>query len=122
MKLLYLLFALVNGENFIRNFNTPSCKNCVYYRPSIHNEFTSTLNKCTLFGEKDIITDEITYDYADTCRRDEKKCGLFGFGFKKEKNIKLKMVKHTIGRKLPNWLLVLSILWLLKVVVIKIHY
>ena len=122
MKLLYILFVVVNSEQFIRNFNTPSCKNCVYYRPSIHNEFTSTLNKCTLFGEKDIITDEITYDYADTCRRDEKKCGLFGFGFKKEKNIKLKIAKHTIGRKLPNWLLLLSIVWFFKVIIIKINY
>jgi hypothetical protein len=122
MKLLYLLFVLVNSEPFIRNFNIPSCKNCIHYRPSIHNEFTSTLNKCTLFGEKDIITDEITYDYADTCRRDETKCGPVGFGFKKEKNIQLKIANHTIGRKLPNWLLVLSILWLFKVIIIKIHY
>ena len=63
----------------IRNVDNPACKNCMYYRTRLFdNDFTSSFNKCSKFGEKDIMTDEITYDYADICRYDESKCGKGG--------------------------------------------
>jgi hypothetical protein len=42
------------------------------------SDFTSTLNICEKFGNKNIITDKITYDYADLCRQSDTKCGEEG--------------------------------------------
>ena len=79
----------------IRNGDINACKNCMYYRPKpFGTDFTSCLNKCSRFGEKDIITDEITYDYADSCRKDESKCGKIGKEFKREPRLWLKKLKY----------------------------
>ena len=83
----------------IRNNDMPACKNCIHYRPKLFvDEFTSPLNKCDRFGEKNIISDEITYDYADICRSDESKCGKEGREFKKQPLIVLKRLKYAIFR------------------------
>ena len=108
MKIIYFLLYFVNCSPIITNVNIPSCKNCKYYNPSHYNDFTS-LNKCNKFGEKNIITDEITYNYADTCRNDESKCGKDGKYFEKESNVNLKIIKYKIINDLPNILLVSSL-------------
>jgi len=120
MKIKNILFLMINcrsisshninSNKIIKNMHIPSCKNCIYYKPSSANDFTSTLNKCEKFGEKNIITDEITYTYADTCRHDENLCGKEGHYFEKEKNIDLKIMKHKITRNLPNIFLILALL------------
>jgi len=100
--ILYLLFSLVNGEPIIKNINIPSCRNCIYYKPAnYNNDFTSSLNRCKQFGEKDIVTNEIKYDFADMCRQNEEKCGKKGKYFEEEKNIDLKILKHSIVSNLP---------------------
>jgi hypothetical protein len=100
--ILYLLFSLVNCEPIVKNINIPSCKNCIYYKPSnYNNDFTSSLNRCKKFGEKDIVTAEIKYDFADMCRKNEEKCGNQGKYFEEEKNIDLKILKHAIISNLP---------------------
>jgi hypothetical protein len=108
MRLIYLLFFLSNsiyGDRIIKNINIPSCKNCKYYMPSITNfEFTSTFNKCEKFGEKNIITDKISYKYADYCRTDETKCGMDGKYFIEEENIVYKILLHRIGSFSPYFL------------------
>ena len=109
MKLLrlgHLFFGLLNqnhlSEKFIKNVDLPSCKNCIHYMPSVyHLEFTSTLNRCSKFGEKDMITDEIKYDFAESCRRDEKKCGEKGEYFEEEPNLMLKMTMHRLSSLSP---------------------
>ena len=79
MKLLYLLFAIVNSEQIIKNINIPSCRNCIHYKPSYYtSDFTASFNKCDKFGDKNIITNKISYDYADMCRSNEDKCGNKG--------------------------------------------
>jgi len=91
MKLSFLSLCIFKPNKIIKNINIPSCKNCIYYKPNIlHNDFTSTYNKCEKFGEKDIITDEITYKFANFCRDDESMCGKEGKYFEEEKNIKFK--------------------------------
>jgi hypothetical protein len=83
--------------------NVPSCKNCIYYKPSIQsNDFTSSLSKCEKFGSKDIVTDEITYDYASSCRNDESLCGKQGTYFELDKNIEMKTLKYVILGNIPN--------------------
>lgn len=119
MKLLYLLSPLllqfVSSERIIKNFHIPSCKNCKFFKPSFTNsDFTSTLNKCEKFGEKNIITDEITFKYADLCRSDESKCGKEGIYFEEEPNIDLKILKHTFVYNFPNLLIILSTILILR--------
>ena len=107
MKTLYLLVVIVNSEQIIKNINIPSCRNCVYYKPSYYTtDFTASYNKCNKFGNKNVITNEITTEFADMCRRDENKCGNIGKYFEQEKNIELKIVTHQIISRLPNILMV----------------
>jgi Pyruvate/2-oxoacid:ferredoxin oxidoreductase delta subunit len=114
MKLFILLFFFHNfitSSPIIKNTNFPSCKNCIYYKPSIHsNEFTSSLSKCEKFGSKDIVTGEITYDYANSCRNDELLCGKKGNYFEIEKNIEMKMLKYFILGNIPNIIIIMYFL------------
>lgn len=124
MKFIYLLFYFyffsINSEKIIKNINIPSCKNCIYYKPTMFdNDFTSPFVKCHKFGEKDIITDKITYKYADSCRNDESLCGKEGKYFEEEKNIDIKVFKHSIFKPfnlimIPYILYILSIIKLFK--------
>jgi bifunctional pyridoxal-dependent enzyme with beta-cystathionase and maltose regulon repressor activities len=79
----------------------------MYYKPNTYNEFASTLNKCEKFGMKDIITDEIHYDFVDSCRRDEEKCGNKGKFFTLEENLPAKMITHFMVTKSPYALVIL---------------
>lgn len=85
------------SNQLIRDIEFPSCKNCVHYRPTYwSSDFTSLSNKCNKFGAKDVVTDEITYDYAAVCRRQEDKCGKEGKYFEKQPFLILKKIKHKI--------------------------
>lgn len=95
---LFLLFAATTtttAEKTIRNLNIPSCKNCIHYKAVPYNfDFTSTYNRCEKFGEKDIMTDKIKYDFANLCRGDETQCGKEGKYFEEEENLDLKIFMH----------------------------
>ena len=112
MKFIFFLISIVECKQIIRNANIPSCKNCIYFNPKYtNNDFTSSLTRCTKFGDKNILTDEITYDFADCCRNDETKCGKEGKYFEQEKNINLKILKHKIISNIP--LLSIIAIWFL---------
>ena len=88
---------MVPSNKIIKNINYPSCRNCIHYKPnSYYSDFTSILSKCEKFGEKNIITDEIKYNFADSCRDNESKCGKEGKYFEEEKNINMKILLHKI--------------------------
>jgi hypothetical protein len=107
---------MVQCKQIIRNANIPSCKSCIYFNPNyINNDFTSYLTQCTKFGNKDILTDVITYDFAYSCRDDETKCGKEGKYFEEEKNINLKILKYKIISSIP--LLSIVTIWVLSVFV-----
>jgi len=108
MKILYLLFAIVNSEQIIKNINIPSCRNCIYYKPPYYSsDFSASYSKCNKFGTKDIITNKISYnEFADSCRRDKDKCGNEGKYFELEKNIELKIFTHQIISNIPTLLLI----------------
>jgi hypothetical protein len=102
MRLKSLFLTMVPTDKIIKNMEFPSCKNCIYYKPSfLNNDFTSTFNKCEKFGVKDIITDKITYNFANFCRDDETMCGKEGKYFEKEKNIRFKVFRHKIISNFP---------------------
>jgi len=96
MRSRYLLLSLSASNKIIKNIDIPSCRNCIHYKPTAYNDFSSRLNRCEKFGSKDIITDEITYDFVDFCRDDETRCGKNGKYFEEEKNIDWKIIKHKI--------------------------
>ena len=74
LKLLKLLLLVPK----IKNMEYPACKNCVHYIE--HNDYS--LSRCAFFGEKNLITGEIKYNYADLTRKDE--CGVSGKYFEKK--------------------------------------
>ena len=103
---LYLLcVGSVHSKSFILNYNLKSCRNCVHYQPSSYNEFESSYNKCNLFGKKDIVTNKVTYDYVDSCRMDDSKCGMHAKYFEEEPNIEFKIMKHQLIKNAPYTLL-----------------
>jgi Pyruvate/2-oxoacid:ferredoxin oxidoreductase delta subunit len=73
----------------------PACKQCRFYKPDHHfREYGSIYGTCDKFGEKNIVTDKITYYYADHCRKDDFLCGKEGVEFKKEHFVFLKQGRH----------------------------
>ena len=116
MKTAYLLMCVLPNDKFIKNINIPSCKNCIHFKSSFYNgEYTSSLNKCGKFGEKNIMTDKIKYDYADSCRRDENKCGENGYYFEEDKNVNIKILLHKIITIMPYG--ILSILFISNLII-----
>ena len=109
MKILYLLFTLVYSDKMIRNVNIPACRNCIHFQPSKYDSISSGISKCANFGNKDIISDEVTMDYADLCRKDESKCGIEGKYFEKEPNLEFKMWKHSFYKDLSMNIFYLSV-------------
>lgn len=63
----------------IKNMEYPVCKDCKHF---IQKE-DITLSRCSFFGEKDVITGEIKYNYADISRFNENLCGINGTYYKK---------------------------------------
>lgn len=67
----------------IKNNNLPICKNCIYFIQYKHQN-QGHLDRCAYFGEKNIISGEINYDFADHCRLDENRCGINATYFQKK--------------------------------------
>jgi hypothetical protein len=61
-----------------------------------------------------VITDELVYDFAVMSRTNENKCGNEGKYFESEKNVEFKIFMHQIIKNLPNILIVIQTLSLLK--------
>jgi len=107
--LMYFLPSLVHSEKIIKNVNLPACRNCIHYQPDpFYNDFTSLLNRCNKFGDKNIVTDKITYDFADHCRNDESKCGKEGKYFVEEPNINMKVLKYSLLKNMPYGIIVFT--------------
>ena len=103
---LLLIMYLVDSK-LIKNIDLPSCRNCKHFKPQYYNDYTSTLNRCEYFGKKDIISDETIYEFVDSCRQDENKCGIEGKYFEEEENVGLKILSHDLKQKSPYILAVL---------------
>jgi hypothetical protein len=114
MIVIYLLFLLplLSYQKIIKNINYPSCINCVHYNANfINSEYGSTLNKCSHFGEKNIITDKIIYNYADICRENDSMCGIEGTYFVEESTLNLNMkLLAFYGKKYAPYFIILTII------------
>lgn len=99
MKIISLLssWSLLCKSDKIQHLNVPSCKNCIYFRPSLirlDNDSVYTFGKCQKFGRKDIVSDKINYKFADVCRADEFKCGFRGKYFIQEKYAQIREIVY----------------------------
>ena len=105
MRLLNLFFFITLPSMYtkrlfskIKNLDKPNCINCKHYITESYNDFSSSNNKCCIFGAKDIHNGDIRYDYVSECRKDEEKCGIDGQYFEKQNNIYFKKLKHNLSR------------------------
>ena len=60
----------------IKNLHTPKCITCKHFIPDLND--SPLLSKCNKFGTANLVSGEISYDYADACRISESKCGTNG--------------------------------------------
>jgi hypothetical protein len=81
MHLLQFLFYSILPGTFIKDIQLPVCKDCKFFIP-YENKEQYTLGRCMLFGKKNIISGEITYEFADVCRISSNKCGYNGTLYK----------------------------------------
>ena len=73
---------------YIKHFSLPVCKDCVYHRPQ-HEKLdpfkSGDQDKCLKYGEKNVVTGYINYQYADFVRKQDLQCGLKGKHFIQKK-------------------------------------
>lgn len=82
----FTFFALVSSTSadvkskFIVNGNFPKCVNCIYLdkKNLIVEGDPFYLSRCTKFGVAHLVSGDITYEYADFCRKEDTKCGVQG--------------------------------------------
>jgi hypothetical protein len=60
----------------IKNLSVPKCITCKNYIPYAVD--LDSFAKCKKFGATNLVSGEIYYDYADSCRDSESKCGTNG--------------------------------------------
>jgi hypothetical protein len=60
----------------IKNLHTPKCITCKNFIPDSFD--SPTFSKCKKFGKANLVSGEIAYDFADSCRETESKCGTIG--------------------------------------------
>ena len=101
MRTYPILLFMTDQKQIIKNLNIPACKNCIYYKPPNYDDFTSSLSRCKKIGIKDIITDEINYEFTSSSRNDETKCGEQGVYFVEEQNLTIKIMNHYLQRNFP---------------------
>jgi hypothetical protein len=83
--------AFSSVKNFIRNKELPICSNCLHFIEHKSNypydplPNDSQYSKCKKFGEVDIVTGIIEYDFANLCRDDNRKCGKNGSEYEDKK-------------------------------------
>jgi hypothetical protein len=65
----------------------PICKECIHFTGTL-NPGKFGINKCKIFGSKDLVSGKIRYDRASTCRRSSDKCGDNALFFKHVNSLK----------------------------------
>ncbi len=60
----------------IKNSYYPKCFTCKHFIPDSLD--STRFSKCKKFGNTNLVSGEISYDFADSCRKTESKCGQHG--------------------------------------------
>lgn len=91
----------------IKNIQYPFCVNCKHFMPEKYYypddpPPDDKLGKCGLFGQVEIVTGSIEYDYAKHARNDIRRCGIKGSLFEgKEKKIQNDKENNKEGGRRP---------------------
>ena len=80
-----LQYIFINKRQlFIKNTNLNTCINCIHFIEHKTNYPYDDLSndkkygKCKIFGEKNLVTGEIEYNYAFESRKHQTLCGING--------------------------------------------
>lgn len=85
--------------SFLRNYNTPICSNCKFYKPAYtYSDYEQRSGYCKRFGEVNIMDGQITYESIHECRKDERKCGLSGKLYEDDEWKTVKVIAHDMNR------------------------
>jgi hypothetical protein len=91
-KLITLCKKFSSVKISIRNKDLPICSNCLYFIEHTNNypydpiPSNEKYGKCKKFGEVDLVTGIIEYDFAKNCRLNDNKCGTLGSEYKNKMN------------------------------------
>lgn len=90
------MFSIIPKNQIIKNLINPICKECIFFKNQ--HSYQIMFSNCMKYGEKNVITGEITYDTVNYCRTDETKCGINGNGFEK-----INAGNHTVSYNIPSF-------------------
>jgi hypothetical protein len=85
MNVFSFIYSAMSLSTKIKNINYPLCKTCIHFLPYRYCQNPYEFAKCKFFGEKNVITGEIEYEYAESCRKSEYKCNITGNYYKSAK-------------------------------------
>lgn len=64
-------------KQIITNSQIPACINCFYFKPFYSSgNLLDQKSLCFKYGSKNIVTNNIEYDFAYNMRKNESKCGI----------------------------------------------
>jgi hypothetical protein len=76
------------GKVFIKNRDLPICVNCVHFiEPKRQDDDYELYGRCKMFGQMNLITGDIHYGLAISCRSDNEKCGYLGTAHKERTSV-----------------------------------
>ena len=81
-----LRFNLTNSlskmpNKYIINSGLPECRNCKHFMPHNSEEHKYSLATCLLYGQKDIISGKITFEFAQHARNRDGQCSREGLNY-----------------------------------------
>lgn len=76
MNLFYAIYSAMCLTSKIKYMQYPVCKDCAHFLPN--KDRTDEFGKCRLFGDKNIVTGETKYNYADLSRLNNDLCNITG--------------------------------------------
>ena len=82
MILLCILAVLFYNSVNVKSLRYPSCKNCIYYKPSFFDSYN--FGECKKFSKIDNKTDILIHPYTHICRENENECGKNGTHFQRK--------------------------------------
>ena len=79
MKLISI-FQILMAVPFKQN-TSPSCKDCLFYKPFPISDPFNRRDQCTRFVQRDATTGSLTFESVSLCRNHDLKCGPKGSYF-----------------------------------------
>ena len=87
INFLILNRTFTTGKIFIRNRELSICSNCLHFIEHTNNYPYDSIpsneqyGRCKKFGEVNLITGIVEYDFAKNCRLNNNKCGILGLEY-----------------------------------------